>query len=114
VHVEAEQRARREPKRFAVAVTVVHMSRTPGALDAVAFKHLLAESQLFPKRMRTGSVYFDATRVAARLATHSGYDPEAELEILARWAASVGGEVDESGLLRLPAQRFGDAGNHDG
>jgi hypothetical protein len=84
------------------------MSRTPGALDTNEFEDLLADCQLFPKRTHTGSVYFDATRVAARLATDSGHDPEAVLHVLARWAASVGGEVDEGGLLRLPARRFGD------
>ena len=84
------------------------MSRTPGALDTDEFEDLLADCQRFPERTHAGSVYFDATRVAARLATNSGDDPEAALHVLARWAASVGGGVDEGGLLRLPAQRFGD------
>jgi hypothetical protein len=93
---------------MSVAVSVFVMSWTPGALDAGDFKRLLADCQLLPKRVHTGSVYFDATRVAARLATHSGHDVPAALEVLARWAASVGGELDDGGLLRLPAHRFGD------
>ena len=84
------------------------MSRTPGALDADEFKQLLAECQIFPDHTHTGSVFFDATRVAAGLATHSDHTQHAALEVLSRWAASVGGELDDGGRLRLPAQRFGD------
>jgi hypothetical protein len=95
-------------KRFAVAVTVVPMSCTPGSLDAAEFKDLLADCQTFPEHRHSGSVYFDAARVAARLATHSGHDPEVALWVLERWTASVGGQICENGLLRLSAVRFGD------
>lgn len=109
VHAEAEQHDRpRRETRVRRGYRRVCMSQKPGALDAKAFKHLLVEYQLFPDRTHTGSVFFDATRVAAGVAAHSGHDLPTALEVLARWAASVGGEVDEGGPLRLPAQRFGD------
>ena len=90
------------------STTVMPMSRTPDALDAAKFKDLLADCQVFPDRAHTGSVFFDAARVAGGLGMHSGHDEQAALEVLARWAASVGGELDDGGRLRLPAHRFGD------
>jgi len=83
------------------------VTNAPDALDEDEFGRLLADCELCSARIRSGLVPFDAACIARGLAAHSGHDEQTALERLARWAASVGGELNGSALLWLPADQFG-------
>ena len=83
------------------------MARAPEALDQDEFERLLADCRLCSARIRSGLVSFDAACIGRGIAAHSGHDEQTSLEGLARWAASVGGELNGNALLWLPADRFG-------
>jgi hypothetical protein len=82
------------------------VTNAPEALDDDEFRQLLADCRLYSARIRTGLVPFDARRIAPHLATRSGNDEQTVLEGIARWAASVGGQLEDA-LLWLPAYRYG-------
>jgi hypothetical protein len=108
-HVQAEQRDDRQHENRGEAVTVPRVASVPEALDEDEFGRLFADCELCSARIRSGLVPFDAACIARGLAAHSGHDEQTALEGLARWAGSVGGELNGSTLLWLPADRFGAA-----
>ncbi len=82
------------------------VASVPQPLDDDAFRQLLADCRLFAAHVRNGLVPFDAECVARGLARHSGYAQETALAHLARWAASLGGGLEDA-VLWLPAHQYG-------
>jgi hypothetical protein len=104
---QRDQRHHHQHENHQEAVTVPRVTSTPETLDDGEFGQLLADCQLFSAGSRSGLIPFDAACIARRLAARSGHDEQTALDGLTRWAASVGGELDEGALLWPPADQFG-------